>query len=358
MTDPFTPRTPSNPFLLSPTLIPLSIPSASSSRIPSLSDAYSQPNIPPELLYHIAEHASPSTLSALCLVSYFFRAIASPQLYKSMTIEKPSQLRPFLPDPVRPSSHAVDKVHFSTQTDISVHSCPSQSSPLAPFNPSLTLDKVVSLDLTIHFGFMPPEDCNESTYQPLQFPSLLHLTLQCEWFDMDEDLPPYFPLFAAAQILLPLLNPQTLVISGNLWNEEEMPTVVWNSFVPRWSRLSSVRFVNCSLVSPACADDDVDVRPVFFPSIQSASISFSWHWEHVEYGYEALCWRGDGILPSLERSGLFAHPSVQARGIEFDVGARKEDVAALVKDIARLEERNRSLVRSRLFPKQALTVAQ
>jgi hypothetical protein len=175
---------------------------------------------------------------------------------------------------------------------------------------------------------------------------------------MDKDLPPYFPLFAAAQTLLPLLNSQTLVISSNLWNEKETPTVVWNSFAPCWSQLSSVRFVNCLLVSPGYADDDVDIRPVFFPGIQSASISFSWHWDHGEYGYEALCWRGDGILPSLERSGLFAHPSVQARGIEFDVGARKEDVAALVKDLARLEEGDRSLVCSRLFPKQALTVAQ
>jgi hypothetical protein len=98
-------------------------------------------------------------------------------------------------------------------------------------------------------------------------------------------------------------------------------------------------------VSSGYADEDVYVEPVFFPGLQSEAISFSWHWEYEQYGYDALCKRGDGLLPALERSGLFVHPSVRARGIDFDVGGEEEDVAALVKDIERLKEKNRSLVR-------------
>jgi hypothetical protein len=56
---------------------------------------------PPELFYHFAEHSLPSDLATLCLVSSSIRAVASPQLYKSMIVTSATQLRPFVPQQVR-----------------------------------------------------------------------------------------------------------------------------------------------------------------------------------------------------------------------------------------------------------------
>jgi hypothetical protein len=88
---------------------------------------------------------------------------------------------------------------------------------------------------------------------------------------------------------------------------------IWNAIAgSNWTRLSSVQFIDDSCYTTASAEVE---RNAFFPlpvgSVRSPSISFSWTFLRERGGYPgALAGRNLGVLPTLEMSGVFAHPSV------------------------------------------------
>jgi hypothetical protein len=231
-----------------------------------------------------------------------------------------------------------------------------QTSPLAPLDRSLTLDKVISLYLLVPYGHFTSDSCTENTFPPIHLPNLLRLTLQSQRHDLaaPPSGEPIQSLFLA-QDLLSHLNPRTLNILPDIiypdehyWAEQFIPTSVWRAISLDWTRLSSVRVINC-----ACyCWDQADRVFSFFPGSQAASVFFSWELTGEVGSYATVTAElkegsSESMLESLRSSEVFEHPSVRERGLELVIGDRHEDRVAFEEDLGGLEENCRSLVRSR-----------
>jgi hypothetical protein len=215
---------------------------------------------------------------------------------------------------------------------------PPQSFHLVPLDRSLTLDKAVSLHLTVPFGWNTPDYLTDHTYPFLKLPSLLHLTLQSHHHMLpqlvNENSPAinYSPFLSVARDLLSILDPITfaacIVHDVHRWISCGHQAEQWKTGEPRWNRLESVRFVDCSWFR-----DDEDNNAIgFFIDVLSPSISFSWAFS-LEYGGYA---GGKEPLICLGQSKVLDHPSVRAKGVDLDIGDRPEDRMAVERDLEKL----------------------
>jgi hypothetical protein len=292
----------------------------------------SSPFIPPELFYHLVEHTSPSTTASLCLVSSSIRAIASPQLYKTMIVSSPSQLAPFLLNPTPPDR-------------------------------SLTLDRVLSLDMSVDYGRIQGQQAVERrTYTPFPFPLLRHLFIRLKDDDLLEVEPEemFNRTLSLASSFLSHLNPQSLSLSFESrlyprWESIEFHQDTWREATSMWNRLESISYIDCHSLMLFHTSGDGGYR-AYAPLLPSdlpgctSPISFSFVITDRVGGYLAIstALKEDGLPNPVEEIidelRPLDWPSLRELGIQLDVGDREENRAALEEDVQKLPEEWRLIV--------------
>jgi hypothetical protein len=302
------------------------------------SSSSSLSSFPPEVFYRLVKHTSPSATSSLCLVSSSVRKIASPQLYQKMIITSPTQLAPFL----------------SNATSL---------------DQSLTLDKVITLDLTVQCAWFENREAQaRQTYEPISIPHLKHLSILFarnrhpsapagpfpDGSDRSIPWSHYSLPMDLASDMLAHFDPHSLTLSHRYpypsVDPFDIDPTVFHKATSTWTKLKSLSFIDTVGFWVGFGnDDDVPLAPSHLPESCLSSIALAWSFTERVGGYaavsESFC-NGGGVLLCLATElGIFGWPSVQTLGIDLDVGDREADRAELRKHLGKLPEEQRRLVR-------------
>jgi hypothetical protein len=269
-----------------------------------------------------------------------------------MLITSPSQLAPLLPSPVHVLSSRVSAASKRTEPISQLVSPFPQTAPLAPFNRSAVfLDKVVSLDLTVRYGWLLNDTARFETYPAVRLPYLLDLTITSDLFDDDPDLyeGPISRTFvyslSLTSDLLHQLDPRSLTLyvsstdfdapsdwSGNalhvrrnIWKQEQATS--------RWTRLAYVAFVEIGWIElfKGSKPSKRRAKPLSPSDLRHlpSSIAFSWSFAGRWPNYAQVSLRNTtSFLGRMDKDwGVFEWPRVRKLGIQVDVGEDEEDVA-------------------------------
>jgi hypothetical protein len=250
-----------------------------------------------------------------------------------MTVSSPAQLAPFLPNP---NSSA---------------------------NRSLTIDKVISLELTVQYGNFPDQDALKSqTYKPVSFSNLQHLSLLLnETVREDETWTPYVPALCLVSEMAAQLDPASVAFATPVdvhspsWLGLYLSPSVWAEATSGWARLERLSFVDMAWIW--LADIELGESPIpLSPSDFSADrppLALAWSWKKIGCRYARVTARkratgqGSALKFLAEKIKALEWPSVETLGIELDVGDEEEDRVALEEDLMELPKEWRALLEVR-----------
>lgn len=231
--------------------------------------------------------------------------------------------------------------------------------------------------MRVRFGYLPPEESIEAlTYPAIPLPNLRNLCIRSKDDDDDEDMEhgqekDRFPDLELAEKFLSHLNPYTLTIQlesrtdSVRWRDLYTTQSSWTKATSPWDRINSINFVDLSCL--AIKFDPEEPRPP----------NQKWDWEELKnrggcsWRPMALSWtfspriggyatESDDAVDSIsgytpltrlfwdekqDGYAIYHRGSVRKIGLQLHIGDGQEDRDAVERDLERLPEEWRGLVR-------------
>lgn len=213
--------------------------------------------------------------------------------------------------------------------------------------------------MTVEWEMRAEEEVvKEETYVTIPLPRLQILTIHSinkTDNSLLHDIPHPIPKLSLASSFLSHLNPSTLIIhpettaNDSDWDSFDISRSVWTQAAATWTRVRSICLIDCYF--PNIFDLDPNgFRKVLEPEDLlrcEPSIFFSYHFTGRKGGYGGELWRGDLLEFLLEECETWL--SMEEDCILVEVGVGRRDRYALKKDIERLGEKWKGVVRSQSF---------
>lgn len=235
---------------------------------------------------------------------------------------------------------------------------PLQLNPAASLDQSLTLDKVISLDITTVAGHLSASDIVEATYTPISFPHLRHLTLHLV-DTCDSPASAFHPSLSLISSLLSRLDPLSLTVyntpsSQPLWNHVMITQLIWNHATASWTRLNRVSFIDCFCLSYGRSESGNGASTWLPPSdLPGCAGPMALSWEFTDwlggYARESIECKSEDLECPLATIAEFitssSWPPSQMPSFQLHVGDKEEDLAAYREDLEQLPKAQRDLFR-------------